>query len=93
MNIIAREEQVREHMERSEKIAMEMFDEVRNRLIQEKLTIADSLHIGIILSSCLIAVASKNSSGNVSQEEILKQYTDALADQILERDYEVYKTN
>lgn len=93
MNPVEREKLVQENMKRAEAIAKEMYDKVKDRLCEEKLTIADSLHIGVILSAYLISTASKFGSKNISQEELLEQYTEALSDQILERGYEAVRMN
>lgn len=76
-------------MKNAENIAQEIFQSLKNRLVKEHLGYADSLHIGVVLSACIINVASKR--GNTSKQELLGQFIEALEEHV--EAYEVVQLN
>ena len=79
------------HMKLAEDVAEEMFHSLTKRLNKEKMVVADSLHVGVVLSSFIINAASKHC--NIPKEEVLNQFLEALEEDVLEGSFEEVQLN
>lgn len=79
-------------MKSAENIANDMFKSLLGiKLDDKKIVVADCLHVGTILSAYIFDMASKCS--NVSKEEILDQFTEALSEYVCDDTFEVLPLN
>lgn len=76
----------------AEKIAKDMFTSLLGKKINDdKMVVADTLHVGVVFSSYIIDMAGRRSSA--SKEEILEQFIEALTEYVEEDAFEVIPLN